>query len=74
MWTSRRSSSNLERLNELKQRMGSPRPIVMANYMTGLGTYAEIVDFVRFAREMGIAEIQLLEMQPRTREDSRTTC
>ncbi len=61
--------SNLERLRDLKRQMGSASPIVMANYMTGLGTYAEIVEFVRFAREMGIAEIQLLEMQPRVRSD-----
>ena len=61
--------ANLETLQELKRRRGSAYPIVEANYMMGYGTYREIVDFVRFARQVGIRGIQLLEMQPATYED-----
>lgn len=61
--------ANLEMLRDLKRRLGSAYPIVQANYMMGYGTYHEIVDFVRFARQVGISEIHLLEIQPATYED-----
>jgi Fe-coproporphyrin III synthase len=60
---------NLRRLQELKKERGSTRPVVMANYMLGYGTYREIADFVRLARTLGIAEIRLLEIQSACQDD-----
>jgi MoaA/NifB/PqqE/SkfB family radical SAM enzyme len=64
-----RVMANLRALDEQKRRLGRIHPIVMVNYMTGYGTYREIVDFVRLAKEVGVREIQLLEMQPACAED-----
>jgi MoaA/NifB/PqqE/SkfB family radical SAM enzyme len=61
--------TNVRRLDALKRERGVRHPIVMANYMVGHGTYREIADFVRLAKEIGIQEVQLLEMQPATYED-----
>lgn len=60
---------NIARLHRLKSETGSRYPVIMVNYMTGRGTCSEIEEFIEVARRTGIQEIQLLEMQPRNRED-----
>src|SRR5581483_4725803 len=60
---------NIRALTELKKEKDSWCPILMINYMTGYGTYRELVDFIPLARELGVREIQLLEIQPATAED-----
>jgi MoaA/NifB/PqqE/SkfB family radical SAM enzyme len=61
--------SNVRRLVALKRAQRARHPIVMANHVMGYGNYAELVEFVRFAADVGIDEVQLLEMQPATYED-----
>lgn len=61
---------NVRRLNELKRAQASHLPIVQVNYMMGYGTYWDLVEFILLARKIGVAEIQLLEMQPATAEDA----
>ncbi len=62
---------NIARLTEIKKASGKRRPAIQINYMTGYGTYHDLVDFVELANEIGVSEIQLLEMQPATAEDVR---
>lgn len=60
---------NIRTLTELKKAQDSYWPTIKINYMTGYGTYRELLDFVPLARQLGVREIQLLEMQPATAED-----
>ncbi len=60
---------NIRRLSTIKREAGSTLPVVQVNYMTGYGTYWDLVSFIHLAREIGVGEIQLLEMQPATAED-----
>lgn len=60
---------NIQRLAELKKEKESFFPILMINYMVGYGTYRELVDFIPLARELGVKEIQMLEIQPATADD-----
>lgn len=62
--------ANIARLAELRRAMGRERPVIQINYMLGYGTYRLLPDFIRLARGIGVAEIQLLEMQPATAEDA----
>lgn len=61
--------NNTRALTALKKEQGAYFPIIGINYMTGYGTYRELLDFIPMARELGASEIQLLEMQPATAED-----
>lgn len=61
---------NIRRLTALKRELASTRPIVQINYMTGYGTYRDLIDFVKLGREIGVNEIQLLEMQPASAADA----
>jgi MoaA/NifB/PqqE/SkfB family radical SAM enzyme len=61
---------NVRALAALKRARRSPLPIIQINYMTGYGTYHDLVAFIGLAREVGINEIQLLEMQPATASDT----
>lgn len=60
---------NIRALNDLKNEQAATYPIIRINYMTGYGTYRELLDFIPLAQELGAREIQLLEMQPATAED-----
>lgn len=60
---------NIRALSELKRERGTQFPIIMINYMMGYGTYREFADFIPLARELGVREIQMLEIQPATAED-----
>jgi MoaA/NifB/PqqE/SkfB family radical SAM enzyme len=66
----RKVIDNIRRLAEIKRAAGSRYPIVQINYMLGYGTYWDLVKFVQLGREIGVGEIQLLEMQPATAEDA----
>jgi MoaA/NifB/PqqE/SkfB family radical SAM enzyme len=61
---------NVRALGDLKRARGSRGPLVQVNYMTGYGTYWDLVAFIELAHAIGVAEIQLLEMQPATAEDA----
>ncbi|MEM7114738.1 MAG: radical SAM protein [Chloroflexota bacterium] len=65
----RKVMDNIRRLTRLKKEMGSQYPIVQINYMTGYGTYWDLNKFIELCHEVGVAEIQMLEMQPATAED-----
>jgi MoaA/NifB/PqqE/SkfB family radical SAM enzyme len=60
---------NIRTLNESKKDQDAFHPIIQINFMLGYGTYRELLDFIPLAQELGVREIQLLEMQPATAED-----
>lgn len=60
---------NIRALAEMKRERGLKEPSIQINYMTGYGTYHDLIEFIRLARTVGINEIQLLEMQPATAAD-----
>jgi MoaA/NifB/PqqE/SkfB family radical SAM enzyme len=60
---------NIRTLNQLKEEQNAFHPIIQINYMLGYGTYRELLDFIPLAKELGVREIQMLEMQPATEED-----
>jgi MoaA/NifB/PqqE/SkfB family radical SAM enzyme len=60
---------NLSALAEMKRERGAKAPSIQINYMTGYGTYHDLVEFIERAHAIGINEIQLLEMQPATAAD-----
>ena len=61
--------ANVRALAELKRAKSSAYPVIQINYMTGYGSYHDLIEFLRLARECGVNEIQLLEMQPATALD-----
>jgi Fe-coproporphyrin III synthase len=63
---------NLRRLAASKRANGAARPVVVANYVVGYGTYDEIEEFLSQAKSVGVAKVQLLDLQPATPEDARS--
>lgn len=60
---------NISMLSRLKKEKKSAFPIIGVNHMVGYGNYVYLTDFVQLAADLGIDEINLLEIQPATYED-----
>lgn len=60
--------ANLRTLRAVKQELRASAPIVRVNYMVGYGSYDELPDFISSAKELGVAEIHVLEVLTGTAE------
>jgi sulfatase maturation enzyme AslB (radical SAM superfamily) len=62
---------NVHLLHELKKEKQTHFPIIVANHVVAYGNYAYLPDFVRLADQIGINEIQFLELQSASFDDFR---
>ena len=54
--------AHARRVTAIKQETGSRWPVLRSNYMVGYGSYDELPAFLRIARDVGIQEVNVLDV------------
>lgn len=60
---------NIRMLADMKRERGLDIPSIQINYVMAYGSYRDLPDFIPLAREVGVNQIQLIEMRPANHQE-----